>query len=126
MSTSAIYVTRESPGLATAIIDLLAASGLPGTEVRSFADLAAHYSRAPVAGIRIVVSTARRGRSEVVDRWSEGSIPGAALVVFAPMAVGGPRGREAIVLDLPVRSEPFIALLRELLARPAGAAPMGG
>lgn len=113
MGEPSIAVTAESAGLADALLDLLADAGLPA-RLLGPAD-----GRTDVAGdrrTRVLVCTGRRERSEVADRWVAGGWPDAALVVFAPVRVEAPPLRRLRELELPIRPEVFVEVVRGLLA----------
>ncbi len=117
MSDRVVVIVGETPSLGRSIGDLLATEGIP---CRVVSDLTTdeleswRVGRAPVVLVACNEVYCRTAR-----RWDRGELPGASLVVVGARDPELRNVRGAQIVPLPLRREPFVALVRDLIADPS-------
>jgi hypothetical protein len=116
MEGGEVLVIGETPSLGRAIADLLESSDVP---VRFSRDILSESPLATLAQRHRVVVTACTGFTcDTARRWRRGETPGVHLVVVGSWDPSLTPHENLYVVDLPLRPERFVELIRGLAPEP--------
>lgn len=116
MQVRRVVVVAETQSLAASLSDLLRSTGIVTDTVTSLEALETLGERAGPVRPSLLLVASNGQRSETARRWVQGEFPGADLIVVGsrdPVLADSP---QVPLVDLPLRPEELIELVRQRAA----------